>query len=180
MPTIQIRDVIWHLQFISFTIDHTLDACSYTVVVGTAGNATSTGGMYVVQLRGNDSSFAIIWSRFIRSFKRNGTFASGSTQRTTSPQSFSVSYPSSILYFANAACAFCNVFNWASLFLFATFTLAVSLSSSCCFWARIVTPALPIRDSQKFHCPDAEKAFPLLRSCSTCAALVAAVGIVLS
>ena len=90
------------------------NAHSYTVIVGTAGNASSTG----VCTWSNCAATIQVWQLF--------GLASSDLSRgmvplppaapsgwTTLPQSFSVSDPSSILYFTNAACAFCNVFNWA-------------------------------------------------------------------
>ena len=111
---------------------------------------------------------------YLKSFKRNSTFASGRAQRTTSLQSLSFNELLFAKYFARACCAFCRAMLLAFVFFATTFNLCSSFRASRLFCAMSVTPALPIRESHKFQCPEAEKALPLLRSCSTCSSAVEA------
>jgi hypothetical protein len=68
-------------------------------------------GMKVLQSFGSLASFARIWSFFLSSFKKNATFASGSTHLMMSPHSFLVSNSALNSYVASAVCAYSNAFN---------------------------------------------------------------------
>ena len=77
-------------------------------------------------------------------------------------------------YFSKACCALWRVLVFACVFFSTIFDLASSFNAICRFWAIRVTPALPILKLHIFQCPEAENAFLLLSSSSTCCSAVSA------